>query len=131
MSRKQVKAIIVLVLSFIIIFGNDVSVQAAIPSISTSNYIKAYVLSTGNNTPVYTDSSLWVRGTASPKTLDYRRRTFRLSPKCKFLSTGGEDPITEYSRDIFENCYVKQPDLGFGFLMKIKNGKVVAIYTMS
>lgn len=66
MSKKQMNAITVLVLSFIIIFGNVVPIQAAIPSISTSNYIKAYVLSTGNNTPVYTDSSLWVRGTASP-----------------------------------------------------------------
>ena len=33
--------------------------------------------------------------------------------------------------ETFEECYVTQPDLGLGFKMKVKNGKVVAIYTES
>lgn len=66
MSKKQMKSITALVLSLILLFGTVVSVQAAIPDISTSNYIKAYVLSTRNNTPVYTSGSLSKRGTSSP-----------------------------------------------------------------
>lgn len=56
------------------VFASVVTVNAAIPSISTSRYIKGYVLSNSNNTPVYTSSSLKTRGTSSPK-IEYSTAT--------------------------------------------------------
>lgn len=43
-----------------------VSVQAAIPEVSENQYIATRLLSTKNNVPVYADSALTIRGTASP-----------------------------------------------------------------
>lgn len=48
------------------IFSSVTAVMAAVPSLSSSSYIKMYVLSTGNNTYVYTNDSLTTRGTSSP-----------------------------------------------------------------
>lgn len=43
-----------------------VKAEAAVPKLSSSNYMKCYVLSTGNKTPVYMDKSLTTRGTSNP-----------------------------------------------------------------
>lgn len=48
------------------IVSSTTAVMAAIPSLSSSSYIKMYGLSTGNNTYVYTNDSLTTRGTSSP-----------------------------------------------------------------
>lgn len=59
------KSFLALLLVFVFLCGTT-SASAAIPSISSSCYIKAYPLSTQNNTYVYTSSSLNQRGTSSP-----------------------------------------------------------------
>lgn len=65
------------------------------------------------------------------KKLKYKKRTFTLSKKVKFYGTGGTAGKSEYSKQKFSKDYVTQPDLGLGFLMVVKNGKVIKIYTMS
>lgn len=70
--KSSIKKVIVTFLALICtlnVIPAFVNVSAAIPSISTSRYIKGYVLSNYNNTYVYTDSSLTTRGTSNP----YRR----------------------------------------------------------
>ena len=49
-----------------VLFEALLSVNAATPSLSKSRYMKTYVLSTKNNTYVYTNTSLKTRGTSSP-----------------------------------------------------------------
>lgn len=65
------------------------------------------------------------------ETMKYKTITFVLAKNCKFYATGGEDGKVSYPRETFKECYVTQPDKGLGFLVKVKNGKVVAIYTES
>lgn len=67
----------------------------------------------------------------SAKNLKYKKTTFVLAKNCKFYGTGGEDGEVPYSRKTFREAYVTQPDLGLGFMVKVKNGKVIAIYTES
>ena len=67
----------------------------------------------------------------SGKTLKYKKTTFVLAKSCKFYAVGGDAGAVAYSKQTFKDCYVTQPDLGLGFLVKVKNGKVVAIYTES
>lgn len=65
------------------------------------------------------------------KKLKYKKRTFTLSKNVKFYGTGGDAGTSEYSRETFSEDYVTQPDLGLGFKMVVRNGKVIKIYTMS
>lgn len=65
------------------------------------------------------------------KKLKYKKRTFALSKNVKFYAVGGDAGASEYSKKIFKESYVTQPDLGLGFRMLVKNGKVVKIYTES
>lgn len=65
------------------------------------------------------------------KNLKYKKTTFILAKNCKFYATGGDVGQTAYSKKTFKECYVTQPDLGLGFMVKVKNGKVIAIYTES
>ena len=65
------------------------------------------------------------------KKLKYKKRTFTLSKKVKFYAVGGEAGASEYDKKLFKEAYVTQPDLGLGFKMLVKNGKVVKIYTES
>lgn len=67
----------------------------------------------------------------SGKTMKYKKLKFVLAKNCKFYATGGDAGQVEYSRKTFKECYVTQPDLGLGFMIKVKNGKVVAITTES
>ena len=57
-----------------------------------------------------------------------KKRTFKLSKKVKFYSTGGTGPTKRLKKKNFINsCKAsnKEPD-GIGFEFKIKNGKVVS-----
>ena len=65
------------------------------------------------------------------ETMKYKKNTFVLAKNCKFYATGGEDGKVAYTRETFKECYVTQPGLGLGFLVKVKNGKVVSITTES
>lgn len=65
------------------------------------------------------------------KKIQYKKRTFTLSKKIKFYATGGDAGAVRYSKKEFKKYYVTQPDLGLGFRMLIKNGKVIKIYTDS
>ncbi len=59
------KKLTVLLIAFLtLLFATEVF--AAIPSISSSRYIKTFGLSTGNNTPVFTSARLDQRGTSYP-----------------------------------------------------------------
>lgn len=60
------KKIFAMLLAGIMLFGIAVPSSAATPSLSGGAYMKTYVLSTSNNTPVYTSASLKKRGTSSP-----------------------------------------------------------------
>jgi hypothetical protein len=69
MTKKvSIRNLIIFFLTFTmaLMLGNVTPAQAASPGLSNSNYMKTYVLSTGNNTRVYTSSSLKTRGTSSP-----------------------------------------------------------------
>lgn len=66
-EKFNVKKLMVILLVTVLMTGNVVSIQAAIPSLSNSRFMKTYVLSTGNNTYVYTSSNLRTRGTSSPR----------------------------------------------------------------
>lgn len=63
LKKKQLLAVFMLAVSLIV---NTLQVQAAFPAISSGKYMKAYVLSGGNNTRVYTSSSLRTQGTSYP-----------------------------------------------------------------
>jgi hypothetical protein len=64
--KTKMKRVMALLLTVVMMLGSIVPVQAACPSLSDSKYMKTVVLSTGNNTRVYTDSSLTLRGTSKP-----------------------------------------------------------------
>ena len=61
----------------------------------------------------------------------YQKYTFKLSRKFKCFATGGDSAPVKYSLEVFKRDYVTQPDLGLGFLLKVRNGKLVALYTES
>lgn len=64
---EKTKFLIIFIMGFAMLFIQSVWADAAVPSLSGSVCIRTYPLSTGNNTYVYTTSSLTTRGTASPK----------------------------------------------------------------
>lgn len=66
MKIKKTMARFAAILLLLIMSISTIPVQAAVPELTGNNYIKTYPLSTGNNTAVYTSSSLNKRGTASP-----------------------------------------------------------------
>lgn len=61
----------------------------------------------------------------------YQKYTFKLSGKFRCFATGGDSAPVEYSLEMFKRDYVTQPDLGLGFLLKVRNGRLVALYTES
>lgn len=67
MKNKKKKSILVLLMSAVMLLGFVVQTAAAIPNISSVRYLRTYPLSTGNDTYVYTSSSLSTRGTSSPR----------------------------------------------------------------
>lgn len=60
--RRKIFALAAMILTLVF----SAAALAAIPGINNSRYIKMYVLSSGNDTPVYTDAHLFQRGTSSP-----------------------------------------------------------------
>lgn len=64
---EKTRFLIIFIIGFIMLFIQQVWADAAVPSLSDSVCIRTYPLSTGNNTYVYTTSSLTTRGTTSPK----------------------------------------------------------------
>ena len=66
MMQRMTRRIITVMLLMVMMCGELVSAQAAMPNLSRSCYMKTYPLSTGNNTPVFTSDSLNKRGTSSP-----------------------------------------------------------------
>lgn len=63
----NIKNMFIFVVVSTIFFMSKTEVDAAIPNLSNSEYIRVYPLSMENDTYVYTTSSLSTRGTASPK----------------------------------------------------------------
>lgn len=63
---SKFKAALCFLFLFMFSFALAIPAHAAIPSLSSSRYMKTYPLSTSNNTYIYTSSSLKTRGTSSP-----------------------------------------------------------------
>lgn len=61
----------------------------------------------------------------------YQKYTFELSRNFKCYATGGLSEPAEYSLEVFKQNYATQPDLGLGLLLKVRNGKLVTLYTES
>ena len=144
--RKKTKSIAII--SMILFLGIIVPVSA-LAATKKSDTTYYYTCMSGQKDGIYSmelkGSKLIIKGTFAKSsslsnvyekyyngdTMKYKKTTFVLAKNCKFYATGGEDGKVAYSRKTFKECYVTQPDLGLGFLVKIKNGKVVAIYTES
>lgn len=62
---------------------------------------------------------------------EYQKYVFPMGKHMKFYATGGIDTPKEYSLEVFKVNYAPNPDLGLGLLLKVKNGKLVALYTES
>lgn len=145
MSKKTRSIVFVAVIMFLGIIM-PVSALAATKKSDTTYY---YTCMSGQKDGIYSmkmdGNKLIIKGTFaksssssnvsekyfSGKTLKYKKTTFVLAKNCKFYATGGEDGKVAYTRGTFKECYVTQPDLGLGFLVKVKNGKVVSITTES
>lgn len=145
MSKKTRSIVFVAVIMFLG-FIMPVSALAATKKSDTTYY---YTCMSGQKDGIYSmkmdGNKLIIKGTFaksasssnvsekyfSGKTLKYKKTTFVLAKNCKFYATGGEDGKVAYTRGTFKECYVTQPDLGLGFLVKVKNGKVVSITTES
>ena len=144
--RKKTRFIVIVAMILLLGTIMPVSAFAATKKSDTAYY---YTCMNGQKSGIYSmelkGSKLIIKGTFakstssskvsekyfSGNTLKYTKKTFVLSKNCKFYATGGEDGKVAYPRETFKECYVTQPDLGLGFLVKVKNGKVVAIYTES
>lgn len=145
MSKKTRSIVIVAAILFLG-FIMPVSALAATSKSSTTYY---YSCMSGQKDGIYSmemkGNKLIIKGTFAKsssssnvsekyfngETMKYKKITFVLAKNCKFYATGGEDGAVAYSKQTFKDGYVTQPDLGLGFLVKVKNGKVVAIYTES
>ena len=145
MSKKTRSIVIVAAILFLG-FIMPVSALAATSKSSTTYY---YSCMSGQKDGIYSmemkGNKLIIKGTFAKsssssnvsekyfngETMKSKKITFVLAKNCKFYATGGEDGAVAYSKQTFKDCYVTQPDLGLGFLVKVKNGKVVAIYTES
>ena len=143
---KKTRSIIMIAMIMLLGFIMPVSALAATKKSDTTYY---YTCMSGQKDGIYSmelkGNKLIIKGTFaksssssnvsekyfSGKTLKYKKTTFVLAKNCKFYATGGEDGKVAYTRGTFKECYVTQPDLGLGFLVKVKNGKVVSITTES
>lgn len=143
---KKTKSIVIVAVIMLLGCIMPVSVLAATKKSDTTYY---YTFMSGEKDGIYSmkmdGNKLIIKGTFaksassssasekyfSGKTLKYKKTTFVLSKNCKFYATGGEDGKVSYPRETFEECYVTQTGLGLGFLVKVKNGKVVSITTES
>lgn len=144
--NKKTRAIVIVAVMMFLGFIMPVSAFAATKKSDTTYY---YTCMTGQKDGIYSmklsGNKLIIKGTFAKssssaaaseryftgKTLKYKKTTFILAKNCKFYATGGEDGKVQYSRKTFKEAYVTQPDLGLGFMVKVKNGKVVAITTES
>lgn len=144
--HKKTRSIVIVAMILLLGAIMPVSTLAATTKSSTTYY---YTCMSGQKDGIYSmelkGNKLTIKGTFaksssssnvsekyfSGKTLKYKKTTFVLAKNCKFYATGGEDGAVAYSKQTFKDCYVTQPDLGLGFKIKVKNGKVVAIYTES
>lgn len=143
---KKTRSIIIVAAALFLGFIMPISAFAATKKSDTTYY---YTCMSGQKDGIYSmkldGSKLIIKGTfakssssaaasekyLSGKTMKYKKMTFVLAKNCKFYGTGGEDGKVEYSRKTFKEGYVTQTDLGLGFMIKVKNGKVVAITTES
>ncbi len=143
---KKILSVSLLFIMILSVVCMPSKVQGATEKTNVTYY---YTVMNGNKSGIYkmqmNGNKLVIKGTLAKagtskkaaekyydgQTLKYKRRIFQLSGKCKFYADGGDSGAEAYSRELFESNYVTQPNLGLGFRMKVKNGKVVAIYTES
>ena len=144
--RKKIRSMVIATLILILGCMMPVSALAATHQTKTNYY---YSLMNGQKDGIYSmqlkRNKLVIKGTFAKSTssskvtdkyfngdtMKYKRITFTLAKNCKFYSTGGTDGKVSYPSATFKECYVTQPDLGLGFKVKVKKGKVLAIYTES
>ena len=144
--RKKTRSIVIVAAILFLGFIMPVSALAATSKSSTTYY---YSCMSGQKDGIYSmkldGNKLIIKGTFAKSTssskvsekyfnsdtMKYKKITFTLAKNCKFYAVGGEDGKVSYPRKTFVECYVTQPDLGLGFMVKVKNGKVVEITTES
>lgn len=144
--NKKTRAIAIVAIMMLLGFMIPVSAAATTKKSDTTYY---YTCMNGQKDGIYSmklsGNKLVIKGTFAKssssaaasekyftgKNLKYKKTTFILAKNCKFYATGGDAGQTAYSRKTFKESYVTQPDLGLGFMVKVKNGKVIAIYTES